>query len=128
MKRAAVSAVSALILALAQPAGAADGAGTAAPVPARVAGSGPVETVKETAVEVGHAVKDAAVEVGHAARETAVEAGRAAKEAAIKVGHGVKNAAVEVGHAAKNTVQEVGEGVKSAISSGPRQPPPPKQE
>lgn len=90
--------------------------------------SGPVETVKGTAVEVGHAVKETAIEVGHAAKETAVKVGRGAKEAAVEVGHGVKNAAVEVGHAARDTAHRVGEGVKSAASSGPSQPPPPKQD
>ena len=115
MNKTIALAASLLVLGTASLARAVESGDAAPPSPPRA--SGPVETVKEAAVEVGHAVKETAIEVGHAARETAVQ-----------VGLGVKNAAVEAGHVAMNAAQKVGEGVKSAVSSGPSQPPPPKQD
>lgn len=126
MNKTIALAASLLVLGTASLARAVESGDAAPPSPPRA--SGPVETVKEAAVEVGHAVKETAIEVGHAARETAIKVGRGTKEAAVQVGLGVKNAAVEAGHVAMNVVQKVGEGVKSAVSSGPSQPPPPKQD
>jgi hypothetical protein len=70
--------------------------------------AGPVQTVRETAVKVGHAARDGAIQVGHDARVVAGEVAHAA----VEVGHATRDTAVKAGHAIKGSAKEIARTVK----------------